>query len=65
MSKYWQEVAILVHQEASEAVSELLTRYGAQGVAFEGDALIDEIDSASIKVEGYQPHPTIKAPIAV
>jgi len=42
VSKYWQEVAILVHQEASEAVSELLTRYGAQGVAFEGDALIEE-----------------------
>lgn len=42
MSKNWQEVTVLVHQEAAEAVSELLYNHGAQGVAFEGDALIQE-----------------------
>lgn len=50
-----------------EAANTLLSREPRElpQLVIEGDALIDEIDSASIKVEGYQPHPTIKAPIAV
>lgn len=50
-----------------EAANTLLSREPRElpQLVIEGDGLIDEIDSASIKVEGYQPHPTIKAPIAV
>lgn len=50
-----------------EAANTLLSREPRElpQLVIEGDALIDEIDSASIKVEDYQPHPTIKAPIAV
>lgn len=50
-----------------EAANTLLSREPRElpQLVIEGDALIDEIDSASIKVEGYQPYPTIKAPIAV
>lgn len=50
-----------------EAANTLLSREPRElpQLVIEGDAKIDEIDSASIKVEGYQPHPTIKAPIAV
>ncbi|HHX01476.1 MAG TPA: 50S ribosomal protein L11 methyltransferase [Firmicutes bacterium] len=42
MSKDWQEVKVLVYQEASEAASEIMLQHGAHGVAFEGDALIQE-----------------------
>ncbi|MDI9420493.1 MAG: 50S ribosomal protein L11 methyltransferase [Firmicutes bacterium] len=42
MGKQWQEVAALTHQEAAEAAGEIMLRYGAQGVAFESDALIRE-----------------------
>ena len=52
------------HIEAANTLLSRETRELPQ-LVIEGDALIDEIDSASIKVEGYQPHPTIKAPIAV
>ncbi|MFK8243947.1 MULTISPECIES: thymidylate synthase [unclassified Facklamia] len=31
----------------------------------DGDAPIDQIDAAAIRLDGYEPHPTIKAPIAV
>lgn len=50
-----------------EAADTLLSREpkALPQLVIEGDASIDQIESSAIKVEGYQPHPSIKAPIAV
>lgn len=50
-----------------EAADTLLSREpkALPQLVIESDAAIDQIASDSIRVEGYQPHPSIKAPIAV
>lgn len=40
MSNYWQEVQIVIHREAHEAMTEILLNEGAQGVAIEDDLLL-------------------------
>src|SRR5690625_509190 len=40
MSNYWQEVQIVIHREAHEAMIEILLNEGAQGVAIEDDLLL-------------------------
>lgn len=42
MNESWQEVQVIIHYEAQEALSEILTNIGAQGIAIEGDILIKE-----------------------
>lgn len=54
----------LNHLEAAETLLEREPK-ALPTLVIEGDAAIHQIASEDIKVEGYQPHPTIKAPIAV
>lgn len=54
----------LNHLEAAETLLSREPRALPQ-LVIEGDAPIDQINTDDIHVEGYQPHPRIKAPIAV
>ncbi len=40
--KYWQEVAVKIHREAQEALSEMLMNIGSQGIAIDDDLLVEE-----------------------
>ncbi|MCW6661421.1 thymidylate synthase [Aerococcaceae bacterium NML201209] len=54
----------LNHLDAVETLLSRDTRALPQ-LIIDTDAAFNEIDSQDIRLEGYQPHPTIKAPIAV
>ncbi|MCW6663122.1 thymidylate synthase [Aerococcaceae bacterium NML190073] len=54
----------LNHLDAVETLLSRDTRSLPQ-LIIDTDAAFNEIDSQDIRLEGYQPHPTIKAPIAV
>lgn len=63
----WQEIQVTIHHESQEALTEILNELGAQGVAIEGNALIEEArrnnwgDYFPVPESSNEDHVTVKA----